>query len=96
MSEKQIKGTLFKPGAFKKTNEKGKVASWFRTKKFVPEKYEEDKQNLITKYNELGYRDAMIVTDSVWNHDDKTVNIYVKIDEGQKYYLRDMSWVGNT
>ena len=96
LTEKQIKGTLFKPGAFKKTNEKGKIASWFRTKKFVPEKYEEDKQNLISKYNELGYRDAMIVTDSVWNHDEKTVNIYVKIDEGQKYYLRNVSWVGNT
>lgn len=96
LTDKQIKGTMFKAGAFKKTNEKGKMASWFRTKKFVPENYEADKQNLISKYNELGYRDAIIVEDSVWNHDEKTVNIYVKIDEGQKYYLRNISWVGNT
>lgn len=96
LSLKQIKGTMFKPGAFKKTNEKGKFAEWFRPKKFIEEKYEEDKDNLIAKYNELGYRDAVIVEDSVWAHDEKTVNVYVKIDEGQQYHIRNINWAGNT
>ena len=80
----------------KKTNEKGKLRNLFRTKKFVPENFEADKQLIIDKYNELGYRDAMIVKDSVSQYDEKTVNVYLNIDEGQKYYLRNVTWVGNT
>ena len=80
----------------KKTNEKGKLINLFRTKKFVEENYEADKQLIIDKYNELGYRDAMIVNDSISQYDDKTVNVFIEIDEGQKYYLRDVTWVGNT
>ena len=80
----------------KKTNEKGKLLNLFRTKKFVEENYEADKQLIIDKYNELGYRDAMIVADSVTPYDEKTVNVYLQIEEGQKYYLRNVTWVGNT
>jgi outer membrane protein insertion porin family len=82
--------------AMKKTNEKGKVVNWFKAKKFINEKYEEDKQNIIDKYNELGYRDAIITSDSVWNYDDKTVSIRINVEEGDKYYLRNVTWVGNT
>ena len=80
----------------KKTNEKGKLINLFRTKKFVEENYEADKQLIIDKYNELGYRDAMIVKDSVSPYDERTVNVFMQIDEGQKYYLRNVTWVGNT
>lgn len=80
----------------KKTNEKGKLLNLFRTKKFVNEKYEEDKQLIIDKYNELGYRDARIVKDSVSKYDDKTVDVFIELEEGDKYYLRNVSWVGNT
>ena len=80
----------------KKTNEKGKLRNFFRTKKFVNENYEADKQLVINKYNELGYRDARIVTDSVSPYDDRTVNVYLNIEEGDKYYLRNITWVGNT
>lgn len=80
----------------KKTNEKGKLVNLFRTKKFVNEKYEEDKQHIIDKYNELGYRDARIVKDSVSAYGENTVNVYLKIEEGSKYYLRNVNWVGNT
>lgn len=80
----------------KKTNEKNKLSTLFATKKFVEENYEADKQLIIDKYNELGYRDAMIVVDSVTPYDDRTVNVFLKIDEGQKYYLRNVTWVGNT
>ena len=80
----------------KKTNEKNKLVNFFRTKKFVEENYEADKQLIIDKYNELGYRDAVIVVDSVTPHDEKTVNVFMEIDEGQKYFLRNVTWVGNT
>ena len=44
----------------------------------------------------MGFRDAVILDDSVWTVDDKHVNVYFKLDEGEKYYLRNISWVGNT
>lgn len=68
----------------------------FPYQKFIEEKYEEDKQHIIDKYNELGYRDAQIVVDSVSPYDDRTVDVYMKIEEGDKYYLRNVTWVGNT
>ena len=96
LSDSKIKGGLFKKGAFKKIHEAGKLSSFLKSKKYTPERYEEDKKNLIDKYNELGYRDAVIVRDSVWNVDDKHVNIFIEIDEGKKYYIRNITWVGNT
>ncbi len=96
LSDKQIKGSLFSKGAFKKTSEAGKLGNIFKSKKFTPERWEEDKKNLIEKYYEHGYRDATIVKDSVWNVDPKHVNVYVKVDEGKKYYIRNINWVGNT
>ena len=90
LSDKKLKRVM------KKTNEKGKFINLFRAKKFIDEKYQEDKQLIIDKYNELGYRDAQIVVDSVSPFNDKTVNVYMKIYEGDKYYLRDITWVGNT
>ena len=96
LSDSKIKGTLFTKGAFSKTHEAGKLSSFLKSKKYTPERYKTDKQNLIDKYNELGYRDATIVEDSVWNVDDKHVSIYLKVDEGKKYYIRNITWVGNT
>ena len=96
LGEKKIKGALFSKGAFAKTHEAGKLSNILKSKKFTPERWAEDKKNLITKYNEYGYRDAMIVKDSVWNVDPKHVDIYVKVDEGKKYYIRNIKWVGNT
>ena len=96
LSDGKIKGGLFKKGAFGKINEAGKFYSMFKAKKYTPERYDEAKKALIDKYNELGYRDAAILEDSVWTMDDKHVNIYVKLDEGQKYYIRNITWVGNT
>nr|WP_315455376.1 POTRA domain-containing protein [uncultured Prevotella sp.] len=96
LGEKKIKGTLFSKGAFAKTHEAGKLSNLLKSKKFTPERWAEDKKNLITKYNEYGYRDAIILKDSVWNVDPKHVNVYVKVDEGKKYYIRNIKWVGNT
>ena len=96
LSDKKIKGTLFTKGAFKKIHESGKFDNIFKSKKYTPERWKEDKRNLIKKYNEYGYRDAVILKDSVWTVDDKHVDILVKVDEGVKYYLRNITWVGNT
>ena len=96
LADSKITGTLFTKGAFGKIHESGKLKNFFKAKKFTPERYEEAKKALIDKYNELGYRDANILTDSVWSVDEKHVNILVKIDEGQRYYIRNITWVGNT
>ncbi len=96
LHDKKIKGSLFKKGAFAKTNEAGKLSTIFKAKKFTPERWEEDKKHLIEKYYEHGFRDATILKDSIWNEDNKHVNVYVKVDEGKKYYIRNINWVGNT
>ena len=90
--------------AMKKTNEKfslfndwkTSILEMFSTKKFTTEEYENDKKNLISKYNEFGYRDAVLLADSVVNFDEKKVDIFLKVDEGEKYYLKDIRFVGNT
>ena len=83
--------------AMKKTNDNN-IINLFRTKKFVTEEYENDKKAIIDKYNEIGYRDAYIVADSVVpNPEDPTrVDVYITVSEGGKYYVRNISWVGNT
>ena len=96
LGDKKIKGSLFTKGAFSKTHEAGKLSSFLKSKKFTPERWAEDKKKLITKYNEYGFRDATILKDSVWNVDPKHVDIYIKVDEGKKYYIRNITWVGNT
>lgn len=82
--------------AMKKTNENGDILNLFRQKKFVQNDYHDDLNRIIEKYNENGYRDANIVADSVVQFDDKTVDVYITVDEGKKYYIRDIEWVGNT
>lgn len=81
--------------AMKKTHEKSFV-NFFRSKKFIPEKYEEDKQYLIDKMNAWGYRDALIQSDSVTNVDSAHVDVHIDLRKGQRYYLRNITWVGNT
>ena len=95
VGNKAIKTAKLKK-VMKKTNEKGKIMNLFSTKKFVNENYAADKQLIIDKYNELGYRDARIVVDSVSPYNEKTVNVFLKLEEGDKYYLRKIDWVGNT
>ena len=96
LTSSKIKGSMFGKGAFGKIHEAGKFTNMFKAKKFTDERYKEAKQQLIEKYNELGFRDATIIEDSVYSFDDKHVNILVKVDEGEKYYVRNITWVGNT
>lgn len=80
----------------KKTNEKGKLLNLFRQKKFVESDYQDDLNRIIQKYNEKGYRDAAILSDSVVPYDEKTVDVYIDLEEGKQYFINDITWVGNT
>lgn len=90
LSDRKVKG------AMKKTNENGNILNLFKQKKFVDSDYKDDKNRIIEKYNELGYRDARIVSDSVVKYADDRVDVYLEVEEGKKYYISDISWVGNT
>ena len=90
LSDNKIKRTM------KKTNEKKSLWKIFSQKKFVMSDYEADKQLIIDKYNEKGYRDAVILSDSVVPFDEKSVDVYLKVSEGKRYYISDITWVGNT
>jgi len=96
LTEKKIKGTLISKGVLKTIHERHNMGSWFRSKKFVDTKYKEAKENLIDKYAQLGYRDAVILSDSVVPFDEKSVDVHISVEEGQKYYIRNIEWVGNT
>ena len=58
--------------------------------------YKDDLNRIIQKYNEKGYRDAVILSDSVVPYDEKTVDVYINLDEGKRYFVNDVTWVGNT
>lgn len=67
----------------------------FASSKFIQSDYDEDKKRMIAYYNSKGYRDAEIVKDSIYNFNDKSINIDFTIDEGPKYYFRNIIWTGN-
>ncbi len=68
----------------------------FKSSKYIKDNYDEDKINLINKYNEFGYRDAKIIKDSIYRNPDNTVSIDLYFNEGNRYYFRDITWIGNT
>ncbi len=68
----------------------------FKSSKFLEPKLEDDLANIVKKYNARGYRDAMIISDSLYSIDGGNVGIKLRISEGPKYYFRKIEWVGNT
>ena len=91
---KEVKSGILKR-AMKKTKDKS-LRNFFKSSKYIENNYEDDKYNLLDKYNEKGYRDAMIVADSVVAISPDRVKIYLDVEEGNKYYFNTISWVGNT
>ena len=89
LSDNELKRT------FDETKEKNFFRFW-KASRFIREDYEKDKKNILKKYNNLGFRDAQILEDTVYNYDESTVNIDLKIKEGDRYYFGDISWEGNT
>lgn len=83
--------------AFKDTKQKRlSIGGILNPSKFIEEKYEDDKDNLVNYYNSLGYRDAIIVADSVYRNNKNNFEINVKLSEGKKYYIGNISFTGNT
>ncbi len=68
----------------------------FKSSRLIEDDFLQDKQNLIKKYNELGYRDAQIVHDSIYKVNEDFVAIDMQIEEGPRYYFGDIKWIGNT
>jgi outer membrane protein insertion porin family len=80
---------------FKKTKQKFPLRFW-RKSKFIDEDYEAGLENLISKYQENGYRDALIVSDSISWNDDNTINLDINLVEGKQYKFGDIKFLGNT
>lgn len=89
MSDNKIKRT------FKDNKEKKWWRFWKRSK-FQEEQYKAEKEQIIAKYNSKALRDAKIVFDTMFSHDPSSINIKMKISEGNKYYFRNINWIGNT
>lgn len=81
--------------SMKKTRERSLI-NIFHSAKYSPKKFKEDKVKLVEKYNELGFRDAKIISTEVKKLSDKWVDVYVNVAEGERYYFNDIQWVGNT
>ncbi len=78
----------------KKTKQKS--INFFKPSKYIDEEYKADKKKLIEFYNKNGYRDAKILEESLVDLNNKRIGLALKIEEGTKYYVRNISWVGNT
>jgi len=88
-TDKKVKKSI------KDTKEK-RFRNFFKSSKYIESKWADDKIALIDKYNEKGYRDAIILSDSIEQVSADRVNLYLKVKEGKQYYINDISWVGNT
>ena len=88
-----------KNGKLSRSMKETKQRQWWRvwkTSKFLDYEYEADKKALIAKYNQMGYRDARILSDTIYKVNKRLINIEVNLEEGRKYYFRNIEWVGNT
>jgi outer membrane protein insertion porin family len=64
--------------------------------KYIEEDYKEDLESVIDKYKENGYRDARITSDSLAYINDKTISLYIGLEEGEQYTYGDINFLGNT
>jgi len=81
--------------SMKKTKDK-RLQNFFSSKKFQEKEYENDKRTLLTAFNEAGFRDARIVKDTMYYIEPNRLQIDFEIDEGKRYYFRDITWTGNS
>ncbi len=96
----EIEGNeVFSDGKIRRAMKGTKQKTWyniFKPSKYIKTKYEEDKKKIIEKYNERGYRDAKIVSDTVYRNEDNMFNIEIRVSEGGQYFYRNIEWIGNT
>ncbi len=77
----------------KDTKERRRI---FSSSKFIEDDYELDKENIVAYYNTIGFRDARVTGDSIWRQDDGRLQVQVNVEEGNRYFFRDIAWKGNT
>jgi len=82
--ERQMKGT------------KKKNMNFFRASKYIGAKYDEDKEKLKTFYNDNGFKDFTILSDSLYPISEDRIGLQINIEEGDQFYLRNVEWVGNS
>ena len=80
--------------AMKKTKQKS--INIFKSTKLNVEDYKEDKNLLVDFYNSRGYRNATILSDSIYDLNEKRIGIHINLSEGHKFYIRNVNWVGNS
>ncbi len=68
----------------------------FKGSKFIQSKFKDDLNKIVAEYNSAGYRDAQILKDSIYRIDKTDIGINIYLKEGDKYYYRKITWVGNT
>lgn len=81
--------------SMKKTRDK-RLMNFFKSKKFDEKEYPNDRNNLISTFNEAGFRDARLVRDSMYYVEPYRLQIDFKFDEGKRYYFRNITWTGNS
>ncbi|MCF8294704.1 MAG: outer membrane protein assembly factor BamA [Bacteroidales bacterium] len=81
--------------AMKETKE-NRWYNLFKPSKYIESNIKEDKNSILAKYNSLGYRDAKILKDSMYVNPDSLLTLYMKVEEGNQYFFRNISWSGNT
>jgi len=81
--------------SMKKTRDK-RLQNFFSSKKFQEKEFENDKRQLLTVFNEAGFRDARVVKDTMYYVEPNRLQIDFDIDEGKQYYFRDITWTGNS
>lgn len=79
-----------------KETKRKRIWNIFKGSKLDKSEYEDDLKLIVEKYNSEGYRDARVVKDSIYQINEKRIGIDIEIEEGQKYYFRNITWLGNT
>ena len=82
-------------GAMSKTKEKNFLRVWKRSK-FIADEFESDKEKIVNKYKEKGFRDARIVSDTLIRKDEETIALRINLEEGRKHYIGNIDFIGNT
>ena len=80
-------------GLMKETRRRKRLLA---SSKLIRADYEEDKKKLVTYYNKMGFRDARILSDSIWREEDGDLRIHIDVNEGNRYYFRNIAWKGNS
>jgi outer membrane protein insertion porin family len=75
---------------------KKKSINFFHSAKFIGDKFTEDKEKLYTFYNDNGFKDFAILSDSLYTIKDDRIGLKIRIEEGKQYFLRNIDWVGNS